>query len=216
MMNLTQLINIGVLLLLASTGLLVVNRRLSLAIVLIAFQSMLLASIAALVALASGIEHLYLASGLTILIKVLLGSFVLGYVLRTASTRVESKVIGRGLSLSICIGLVLVSYSVVQSVKLPHVITSPYSLMVAISMVLLGLFLIVSRKKALMHAIGLLTIENGLFLIALSATYGMPLLVEVGIFLDVGLSVILLGTLTLGMNRVFDSMDTTGLRNLKG
>jgi hydrogenase-4 component E len=215
-MNTTELLTVIVWLLLASTGLLVVNHRLKRAIVLLAFQSLLLASIALLAAILSGIDHLYLAVALTLLIKVLLVSFVLGMVLRSAKTAVESGIMGRGLSLSICVGLVLISYSVAQPAQFTNVITSAHSLSVSISMVLIGLFLMVSRKKALMQVVGLLTIENGLFLLALSTTYGLPLLVEVGIFLDVGFSIIVLGLFAFQMNRVFETMDTTTLRNLKG
>lgn len=215
-MNMTGLLTVIVWLLLASTGLLVVNHRLERTIVLLAFQSLLLASIALIAAILSGVDHIYLAVVLTLLIKVLLVSVVLGMVLRSAKNKVESGVMGRGLSLSICVGLVLVSYSVVQPAQFTNVITSAHSLSVSVSMVLIGLFLMVSRKKALMQVVGLLTIENGLFLLALSTTYGLPLLVEVGIFVDVGFSIIVLGLFAFQMNRVFETMDTTTLRNLKG
>ncbi len=123
---------------------------------------------------------------------------------------------GRGFSLSICVGLVLVGVSVVQPAQFTNAITSAHSLSISVSMVLIGLFLMISRKKALMQVVGLLTIENGLFLLALSTTYGLPLLVEVGIFLDVGFSISVLGLFAFRMNRVFETMDTTTLRNLKG
>lgn len=205
-------------LLLGSTGLLVVNHRLTLALLLLAFQSLLLAGVALCAAVLSGVEHLYLAVALTVLIKVVLVSVVLGRVLRSAKTRVESGsgVLGRGLSLSLCVGLVLLSTSVVRPGWFSNVLTSAHSLSVAISLVLIGLLLMVSRKKALMQVVGLLTMENGLFLLALSTTYGLPLLVEVGIFLDVGLSIVVLGLFAFQMNRVFETMDTTTLRNLKG
>ncbi len=203
-------------LLLASTALLVVNHRLAWAIVLLALQSLLLSGIALIAALLSGISHIYLAVALTLLIKVLLVSVILSVVLRSAKTAVESGIMGRGLSLSICVGLVLVSSSVVQPAQFTNAITSAHSLSISISMVLIGLFLMISRKKALMQVVGLLTIENGLFLLALSTTYGLPVLVEGGIFLDVGFSIIVLGFFAFQMNRVFETMDTTTLRNLKG
>lgn len=203
-------------LLLASTGLLVINHRLAGAIVLLALQSLSLAGIALIAALLSGLDHIYLAVALTLLIKVVLASWILGTVLRSARTRVENGIIGRGLSLSICVGLVLVSASLVQPTTFSNAITSAHSLSISVSMVLIGLFLMVSRKKALMQVVGLLTIENGLFLLALSTTYGLPLPVEVGIFLDVAFSISVLGLFAFRMNRVFDTMDTTTLRNLKG
>jgi hydrogenase-4 component E len=217
-MDTTELLTMMVWLLLGSTGFLVVNHRLKLALLLLAFQSLLLAGIALWAAVLSGVEHLYLAVALTVLIKVVLVSGVLGRVLRSAKTKIESGrgVLGRGLSLSLCVVLVLVSYRVAQPVHISNVLTSSHSLFVSISMVLIGLLLMVSRKKALMQVVGLLTIENGLFLLALSTTYGLPVLVEVGIFLDVGLSIVVLGLFAFQMNRVFETMDTTTLRNLKG
>jgi hydrogenase-4 component E len=215
-MDFTSLLTVIVWLLLGLTGLLVINHRLTWAIVLLACQSILLASIALIAALGSGIVHIYLTVALTLLVKVLLVSWVLSVVLRPARNKVESKIIGRGLSLSICVGLVLVSYSAVHPVRFTNLITSAPSLSVSVSMVLIGLFLMVSRKKALMQVIGLITIENGLFLLALSTTYGLPFLVELGLFLDVGFSIIVLGIFAFQMNRVFETMDTTTLRNLKG
>ncbi len=215
-MHLTTLLNGSVLFLLASTGLLVVNRQLRLGIALLTCQSLLLAGIAILVALGSGIEHLYLAVVLTVLVKAVLASVALGVVLRCAKTKVEREILGRGLSLSICVGLVLVSYSSVHQVQLPQVISAPNSLWVAISLVLIGLFMMVSRRKALMQIIGLVTIENGVFLLALSTTYGMPIFVEVGIFLDIGCSIIMLSFFAFKINQIFETLDITELRHLKG
>ncbi len=201
-MYITTILNGSVLLLLASTGLLVVNRQLRLGIALLTCQSLLLAGIAILVALGSGIEHLYLAVVLTVLVKAVLASVALGVVLRCARTKVEREILGRGLSLSICVGLVLVSYSSVHQVQLPQV--------------LIGLFMMVSRRKAVMQIIGLVTIENGVFLLALSTTYGMPIFVEVGIFLDVGWSIIMLSFFAFKINQIFETLDITELRHLKG
>lgn len=215
-MNLTSLLSAIAWLLLGLTGLLVINHRLTWAIVLLTCQSVLLASIALIAAISSGVAHIYLAVALTLLVKVLLVSWVLHLVLRSAKNKVESKIIGRGFSLSICVGLALVSYSAVHPVQFTNLLIRGPSLTVSVSMVLIGLFLMISRKKALMQVIGLITIENGLFLLALSTTYGLPFLVEIGLFLDVSFSIIVLGTFAFQMNRVFETMDTTTLRNLKG
>jgi hydrogenase-4 component E len=67
-----------------------------------------------------------------------------------------------------------------------------------------------------MTVVGLLTIENGIFLVALSTTYGMPEAVEIGVFADVAFSVALMAWFATHMNRLFDTLNTETLRGLKG
>ncbi len=215
-MDTVKLLDFSALILLFSTGLLVVSRRLELAIGLLAFQSLVLAFISVLVAATTGIEHIYLASILTVLVKVVGATAVLIYVLRKVKMRRETGLMSRGLSLALVVGLILVSYNTIHPIKLANTISSPNSLPVAMSMVLIGLFIMVSRKKALMAVVGLITIENGLFLIALSTTYGMPLLVEFGIFFDVAVGVMLMGFFAFHINTVFETINTDELNRLKG
>ena len=215
-MDTIKILDFSALILLFSTGLLVVNRRLSVAVGLLAFQSLVLAFISIVVAVTTGIEHIYLASILTVVVKVVGATLVLGYVLRKVKNRVETQVMSRGISLALVVGLILVSYSAIGPVHLANTISSPNSLPVAISMVLIGLFIMVSRKKALMEVVGLITIENGLFLVALSTTYGMPLLVEFGIFFDVAVGVIMMGFFAFHINVVFETINTDELNTLKG
>jgi len=79
-----------------------------------------------------------------------------------------------------------------------------------------GLFVIVARRKALTQVLGLLSLENGLFLAAISLTYGMPLVVELGIFFDVLVAVMVLGILVFRIRETFDSMDVSKLSRLRG
>ena len=72
-----------------------------------------------------------------------------------------------------------------------------------------------TRKKAVTQIIGLLTMENGVFLAGLSITYGMPLIVEVGIFFDILVAVLILGVFIFRINRTFDSISTDALRSLR-
>jgi len=73
----------------------------------------------------------------------------------------------------------------------------------------------ISRKKAITQIMGLLTMENGLFLAAISVTYGMPLIVELGIFFDILMAVLIMGLFAFRINRTFASVDTTILRRLR-
>ena len=83
-------------------------------------------------------------------------------------------------------------------------------------MLLIGLFLMVTRRKAVTQILALLTIENAVFLIALGATTGMPLIVELGISFDVIVAVLVLGVLVHRIADRFESMDVSRLSKLRG
>jgi hydrogenase-4 component E len=83
-------------------------------------------------------------------------------------------------------------------------------------MVLIGLFLLSSRRHAIAQVIGLLTIENGLFSGAIAIAYGMPLIVEFGILFDILVAVIVMSLLVTLIQREFVTADTADLRRLRG
>ncbi len=87
---------------------------------------------------------------------------------------------------------------------------------VSLSMLLMGLFLMVTRRKAVTQILALLTIENAVFLVAMGATSGMPLVVELGISFDVIVAVLVLGILVHRIVDRFESMDVSQLSKLKG
>lgn len=86
----------------------------------------------------------------------------------------------------------------------------------ATAVVLTGGFLMVSRKKALMQVIGLLVLENGIFLAALTTTFGMPLVIEMGIFFDLLMCVLLMGVFVFRIRDTFEHVDVSKLRRLRG
>jgi hydrogenase-4 component E len=73
-----------------------------------------------------------------------------------------------------------------------------------------------TRRKAISQLIGLITLENGIFLAGLIATLGLPLFVEIGIFFDLLVAVGVTAVLTLRINEQFDTMNTDELRRLRG
>ncbi|MDD4955006.1 MAG: hypothetical protein PHP17_03080 [Candidatus Omnitrophica bacterium] len=82
--------------------------------------------------------------------------------------------------------------------------------------VLTGLFIMIFRLKAITQIVGLLVMENGLFLLAVTMCKGMPFLVEMSIFLDVFISVIILGIFVYRINALFTHIDVNKLSNLRG
>ena len=90
------------------------------------------------------------------------------------------------------------------------------TLAVAIAIFLIGFFMMLNRRKALSQVLALLSLENGIFLAAISLTYGMPMIVEVGIFFDVLVGGVVLAILVHQIRDTFDSMDVSRLTRLKG
>jgi hydrogenase-4 component E len=112
-------------------------------------------------------------------------------------------------------GLVLLSFVVVQPyVRALHVDAD--MLAAAVALVLTGCFLMVSRRTALMQVIGLLVLENGIFLAALTTTFGMPLVIEIGVFFDLLMGVLLMGLFVFRIRDTFDHLDVSKLRKLRG
>jgi hydrogenase-4 component E len=86
---------------------------------------------------------------------------------------------------------------------------------VAISALFSGLYIIISRKKIVTHIMGYLVIENGVFILALSAGNKMPMLVNTGITLDIFVSVLVLGIFVNRIGNTFEEMSVDNLNNLK-
>lgn len=84
------------------------------------------------------------------------------------------------------------------------------------SVILIGLFFMISRKWALGQMIGFLVIENGIFVTAMFSTHGMPFIVDIGIFIDMITAILIMGVMVMQINEKFDSININKLKNLKG
>ena len=119
---------------------------------------------------------------------------------------------------SILFGIVALGLSVwLALVMKPALARAPLALLeTSIFLILVGLFLIVGRKKALMQVIGYLVLENGIFLFGVITVAGTPLLVELGVLLDAFVGVFVMGIAIFHINREFGSMDVDRLTALRG
>jgi hydrogenase-4 component E len=81
--------------------------------------------------------------------------------------------------------------------------------------IMTGLFLIITRKKALTQVLGYLVLENGIFVFGASLAQKQPLIVELGILLDVFVAVFVMGIAMFHINREFDHIDTDQLTTLR-
>jgi len=186
-----------------------------------AVQSFLLASISATIAYFNRAPHLYFVAILTMALKGILVPVLLERVVERVGIRQEIEpLIHPPLAAIICGGLTLLGYVVAESFQRPTGAAAGglghNTLAVAVSLFLIGFFMMINRRKALTQVLALLSLENGLFLAAISLTYGMPLIVELGVFFDVLVAVMVLGVLVHRMREAFDSMDVSKLDRLRG
>lgn len=210
----SQFVNIFSMLLLVTTFAIVSQRRLSACVDLFALQSLFLGLIAALVAYLTGIHHIYVAALLTIVIKALIIPLILKKVIEHLNVKRELVLnINIPFSLLICGALVILAFSLTQPLISLGFLLTKDSLAVALAIILIGFFTMISRKKAVSQVIGFLVIENGIFLGAIAAAYGMPLIVELGILFDVLVASIITGIFT---NRIQDAFDTIDVSQFKG
>lgn len=203
-------------LILVSTFMILGSTRLYSCVRAFGIQSFLLACIAGIVAYSTGKNDLYVVSALTLIIKAAIIPYIFTYIIREIKVKREIELYVN-ISPSLIIGgvLVVISYYLIRSIAIISELSS-FALSASMSLVSIGLFVMISRKKAIMQMLGILIMENGLFLGAISLTNGMPLLVELGIFFDVLIGVLIMGILIFRINKTFESIDTDLLKTLIG
>jgi hydrogenase-4 component E len=101
-------------------------------------------------------------------------------------------------------------------IPVPWTAMSSFQIPVALSTILTGLFLVVSRRKALNQVIGYLVFESGIYMFGITAVGEIPFLVELGVLLDVFVAVFVMGIAMNHINREFDHLDADQLSSLKG
>jgi hydrogenase-4 component E len=213
----SQLITLMAALMLVVQLLMVVQRMLLTSIRLFAIQSVFLAGIAGVIAYIHNAGHVYVIAGLTILGKVLLLPRLLNRLVRRIKITQEIEpLLNAPTSMLLCGGLTLLGYIVARPFTSLERLGNN-TLAIAMTLVLTGFFLMFNRRKAITQVLALLTVENGVMLAAVAlTTYGMPLVVELGIFFDVMVAVMILGILVYRIRETFASMDTSKLSQLKG
>ncbi len=197
--------------------LLVVQRMLLANIRLFALQSLMLAAIAGIVAYVHSATHVYWVAGLTIVGKVFFLPWLLTRLVRRINIVQEIEpLFNAPTSMVICGGLTLLGYIVARPFTTLDRLGNN-TLAVAITLLLTGFFLMFNRRKAISQVLALLIVENGVMLAAVAlTTYGMPLVVELGIFFDVMVAVMVLGILVYRIRETFASMDVGKLSQLRG
>lgn len=202
---------------LVTAYLIVGQKALFTAIRLYGLQSLLLGIVAVTIAVSEGRHDLFVTAALTVTLKaILIPWFLMRVIDRIGIHREIELFLSVPASLLVCLGLTVVGYRVSTGFPEGARGVSHHLIGTALSMLLIGLFLMVTRKKAISQILALLTVENAVFLVAVGVTAGMPLIVELGIAFDVILAVLVLGVLVERIVDRFESMDVSRLSNLKG
>ncbi len=150
----------------------------------------------------------------TIIFKSIAVPMFLAYVLkRNKITREAEPYLPNFVSLLITTFIVVVTILLSNSIKDTHL--DKIFFVVALSTLFFGLYIIASRRKIITHVMGYLVIENGVFVLSLAVGNEMPMLVNLGIMLDIFASVLILGIFLNKIGDVFKDIDVSNLTNLK-
>ncbi|MBI3147108.1 MAG: formate hydrogenlyase [Betaproteobacteria bacterium] len=212
----SQLLNLlAAVLLLLSFAMLAQRRLLSL-VSLFAMQGFALCLATLLVALTSTQTHLFYSAALTLVLKVI----VLPYFLYRMIHKLEvlwdvETLLNIPMIMLLGIVLVVIAFNLAVPISQLSSTITRSMLGIALASVLLSFLMMITRRKAIPQVIGFLAMENGLFFAAISATYGMPMIIELGIALDVLVGVLILGVFFFQIREQFDSLDLEHLEKLR-
>jgi hydrogenase-4 component E len=212
----TRLIDVLGALLLFTMLLILASGQLFRAIYAVAAQAAFLGIAGAVLGAATGNVDLWVIAGITILVKAILLPWLLIWVVRRIQIPREIEpVIPINATLALAAGIVVLAFHLSTSLGSVRQAITGNALPVGIALILLGVLVMASRRKALVQMLGLFASENGIFFTAMAISQGMPLIIEIGVILDVVLGALVMGILVL---RVRSSVDTdiADLENLKG
>lgn len=191
-------------------------KRISTCILLFSVQCAVITALILAMAYVHRSPEAYAVAGMVLLIKVLAIPYALSRIVH--NLQAPREIIASttsAQSVFIASGLILLSFFAIEPYARALRVDEDM-LAAAVALLLTGAFLMVSRKKALMQVIGLLVLENGIFLAALTTTFGMPLIIEIGIFFDLLMGVLLMGLFVFRIRDTFDHLDVSKLRKLRG
>ncbi len=213
---LAQLVNVLAAFLLLIAFAMLSQRRVLTLIKLLAWQGAALAASTAIVAWSTGQTHLYYSALLTVLLKVILIPWVLHGLIDRLFVRWDIEtLINIPTTMLIGIGLVIFAFALATPISQMATTLTRSTLGIALASVLLSFLMMIVRQKAVPQVIGFLAMENGLFFAATSATYGMPLVVELGVALDVLVGTFIFGIFFFHIRERFDSLDIRHMEKLK-
>jgi len=212
----SQLINLGAAVLLLTSFAMLSQRRIISLVNLFAIQGAALSASTAIVAFTSGQHHLYYSAALSVALKVLLLPWILHRLIRRLNVRWDTEpLINIPTTMLVGIVLVVFAFGLAQPISQMSTTIARSTLGIALAVVMLSFLMMITRRKAISQIVGFLAMENGLFFAATSATYGMPMVVELGVALDVLIGMVILGVFFFQIREQFDSLDLQHLEQLR-
>jgi len=213
---LSKLANLLSFVALGLTILLIVRTRLEGQVRVFGAQSVVLALLSMLIALYSNSLELF-GVGVTLLVVkgVIIPRVLNRAVAKIGLARVAAPYLGTAPALIVCGALTITAFYVMAPIAASNPLPTADAIPLAFAGVLIGFFIMVNRRRAVTQILGFLMLENGIFLLALLATYGVPFIVEMGVFLDVLVAVLIMEVFVYHIKDNFDSIDVGELGKLK-
>ena len=211
-----QLLNtLAALLLLLSFAMLSQRRIVSL-VNLLALQGALLFVATLLLAWRTGDHNLYFSAVLTLALKVIFLPWLLHLLIRRLGVYWDTEPL-LNITGTMLAGVLVVifSFGLAQPISALASTATRNSIGIAVAVILIAFLTMITRRKAMSQVVGFLSMENGLFFGAMSATYGMPMVVELGVALDVLVAMLVLGVFFFQIREQFDSLDLKNFETLK-
>ncbi len=211
-----QFINLLAAILLMLAFAMLAQRRILSLIYLYTMQGATLVVATAIVGFVTNQHHLYFSAAITLVLKVILIPLLLHRVIDRLNVRWDVEML-INIPMTMLIGIVMVMFSfyLAQPISQMSSTIARGTLGIALACILLSFMMMITRSKAVPQVIGFLSMENGLFFAATAATYGMPMVVELGIALDVLVGILILGVFMFHIREQFDSLDIRHLEKLK-
>ncbi|PZN75239.1 MAG: formate hydrogenlyase [Candidatus Methylumidiphilus alinenensis] len=180
-----------------------------------AVQGILLSITTALAADVLDSPHLYISALLTLSLKGIFIPIMLQRLVINMGLHRDMETLKNPARIMMAgTGLMVFSYYVcLPIIKLSPLITLN-TIAISMAVVLLGMLLMITRRQAVAHVVGFMSIENGLFFAAVVSTYGMPMVVELGIAFDVLVAAVLFGVFFFHIRSSIDSLDVDQLNRL--
>jgi hydrogenase-4 component E len=186
------------------------------AIYAVAAQSFLIAIAGGVLATATGNVDLWVIAGITLAVKTIVLPWVLHSVVRRMNVRREVEpVIPVAATLALAVAVVVMSFHLSATLGPVHQAITGNALPVGIALTLLGVLAMATGKTALTQMVGLFASENGIFFTAMAVTRGMPLIIEIGVILDVILAALVMAIMVLRVRSTVDA-DIADLDRLRG
>jgi hydrogenase-4 component E len=212
----SQIINLCAAVMLLLGFAMLAQRRILSLINLFMMQGIVLTVSTLVVAHATGQGHLYGSAALTLTLKVVALPWILHRLIRRLSVKWDVEtIINIPTTMLFGIALVVVAFNVAQPISQLSGTITRAAVGIALACILLSFLMMITRSKAVPQVIAFLAMENGLFFAATSATYGMPMVVELGIALDVMVGMVIFGVFFFQIRQQFDSLDIRQMERIK-